>query len=130
MYNGLPVSPCTYILPKSKFCIGPVPECVEWYISKINVNVILSLIESVKTKILPWRKNITCIYFCIWNIIGIDVELQWFQKAPTRMPESIYFMFRPISNPKLSWKLHKVGQFIDPLNVILNGSQILHGENN
>lgn len=42
------------------------------------------------------------------------------------MPESIYFMFRPISNPKLSWKLHKVGQFIDPLNVILNGSQILH----
>lgn len=57
---------------------------------------------------------------------SIDVELQWFQKPPTRMPESIYFMFRPISNPKLSWKLHKVGQFIDPLNVILNGSQILH----
>lgn len=74
-----------------------------------------------------------CIHLCllrilIYHIAGIDAEVQWFQKPPTRMPESIYFMFRPISNPKLTWKLHKVGQYIDPLNVILNGSQILHGK--
>lgn len=92
-----------------------MPECV---ISNANVYIILF-----------FYLNVYKLKFCIWNIVGIDVELQWFQKPPTRMPESIYFMFRPISNPKLSWKLHKVGQFIDPLNVILNGSQILHGEN-
>ena len=57
---------------------------------------------------------------------GLDVILQWFKKAPTRLPESIYFVFQPVPSNDMSWKLHKLGQLIDPLNVILNGSQRQH----
>ncbi|XP_052061610.1 uncharacterized protein LOC127701658 [Mytilus californianus] len=57
---------------------------------------------------------------------GVDITLQWFKKAPTRLPESIYFVFQPVQNTDMSWKLHKLGQMIDPLNVILNGSQRQH----
>ncbi|KAJ8302871.1 hypothetical protein KUTeg_019267 [Tegillarca granosa] len=60
----------------------------------------------------------------------IDVELQWFKKPPTRLPEAIYYKFKPVQNSGgSSWMIHKLGQWIDPLNVIMNGSQRLHAIN-
>ncbi|XP_060073816.1 uncharacterized protein LOC132553577 [Ylistrum balloti] len=60
------------------------------------------------------------------NIPAVSVELQWFQKPPTRMPEAYYLSFEPPPKQNHHWRLHKLGQMIDPLNVIQNGSQRLH----
>ncbi|KAJ8311290.1 hypothetical protein KUTeg_011157 [Tegillarca granosa] len=57
----------------------------------------------------------------------IDVSLQWFGKTTTRLPESLNFVFIPTQNTDgAHWMIHKLGQWIDPLNVVLNGSQRLH----
>ncbi|KAJ8302872.1 hypothetical protein KUTeg_019268, partial [Tegillarca granosa] len=58
---------------------------------------------------------------------NIDIALQWFSKTSTRLPESLNFVFNPTQNTDgAHWMIHKLGQWIDPLNVVLNGSQRLH----
>lgn len=61
---------------------------------------------------------------------AVNVELKWFKKPPTRMPEAYYLSFEPSPRQGHQWRLHKLGQLIDPLNVIQNGSQRLHVVNN
>lgn len=58
---------------------------------------------------------------------GFDVTLQWMNKTPTRLPESIMYYFSPAQKKGLEWRLSKVGHLVDPGNVILNGSQYVHG---
>lgn len=70
------------------------------------------------------------VYF-FFSLTEIDVELQWFKKPPTRLPEAMYYKFKPVqASSGSSWMVHKLGQWIDPLNVIKNGSQRLHGNHN
>ncbi|KAH9512451.1 hypothetical protein Btru_039618 [Bulinus truncatus] len=57
---------------------------------------------------------------------GIDITLLLLGKVTTRLPESISFGFSPL-NPDGAWSLSKMGQSIDPCNVVLNGSQYVHG---
>ncbi|XP_055897527.1 uncharacterized protein LOC106076569 [Biomphalaria glabrata] len=57
---------------------------------------------------------------------GIDVTLLLLGKVTTRLPESISFGFSPL-NSNTAWSLSKMGQKIDPCNVVLNGSQYVHG---
>ena len=59
---------------------------------------------------------------------GIDVNVQWFGKVPTRLPEGLNFVFMPAPQPGLKWYLNKIGQLVDPLNVVANGSQRHHGK--
>ncbi|XP_041366373.1 uncharacterized protein LOC121381225 [Gigantopelta aegis] len=61
------------------------------------------------------------------TISGLYAELQWFGKRPTRMPEALLFVFKPVAQNDHSWRMQKLGQFLDPLNVVLNGSQTQHG---
>ncbi|KAH9512453.1 hypothetical protein Btru_039624 [Bulinus truncatus] len=57
---------------------------------------------------------------------GIDITLLLLGKVTTRLPESISFGFSPL-NLDGAWSLSKMGQSIDPCNVVLNGSQYVHG---
>ena len=58
----------------------------------------------------------------------VSVVLQWFRKSPTRLPEATYFVFQPSSpSSNLQWRMDKLGHMVDPLNVVQNGSQRLHG---
>ena len=60
--------------------------------------------------------------------LGLSVTLQWFNKSPTRLPEALLFGFQPAIQDGYQWQLHKLGQLINPLNVVLNGSQRQHGK--
>lgn len=60
---------------------------------------------------------------------GLDVIVQWENKVATRLPESLSFVFTPIPQAKYKWWLHKIDTLIDPLNVVVNGSQRLHAIN-
>lgn len=56
---------------------------------------------------------------------GIDIDFQIFNKTSTRLPEALLYAFRPQHSK--SWKMSKLGRLVDPLNVLLNGSQYQHG---
>lgn len=52
--------------------------------------------------------------------------LQWFDKQACRIPEAAWFSFTPkVKSPRL-WRLIKVGQEIDPLDVVRKGNRRLH----
>ena len=56
--------------------------------------------------------------------------VQWFGKRPTRLPEGLNIVFSPVERPlyrKYKWWLNKIDDLVDPLNVVVNGSQRLHG---
>ncbi|XP_074653316.1 uncharacterized protein LOC141907538 isoform X2 [Tubulanus polymorphus] len=59
---------------------------------------------------------------------GVDAEFQMFGKVTTRMPESIMINFQPVQQTEqpYKWMLSKIGQVIDPMNVVTNGSQRQH----
>ena len=62
------------------------------------------------------------------TVSGIDTVFQWFDKTSTRLAESLLFSFSTIPQPSAKWQMSKLGQIVDPMNVILNGSQYQHGK--
>lgn len=56
-----------------------------------------------------------------------DFELQWFDKPPTRMAESLWMTFNPEGPTREGWEMDKMGRWVDPLAVAVNGSQTMHG---
>ena len=57
--------------------------------------------------------------------VGVDIDFQLFNKTSTRLPEALLYVFRP--QHSRSWQMSKLGHLVDPLNVVLNGSQYQHG---
>ncbi|KAK9798230.1 hypothetical protein WJX73_010911 [Symbiochloris irregularis] len=58
----------------------------------------------------------------------LHLDITWVNKTPTRLPEAMWVRFAPslrAVDPK-SWRMHKLGQLISPLEVMLNGSQAQH----
>ena len=56
--------------------------------------------------------------------IHLDVVLV--NKTRTRLPEAIWFKFKPSGADVdvSSWRLNKLGSWIDPTEVVVNGSQV------
>ncbi len=57
----------------------------------------------------------------------LRLDLQWFNKTTTRLPETIWLQFQPKPAQREGWRLCKLGQAIDPLKVVINGNRHLHG---
>jgi len=62
------------------------------------------------------------------NGVALEVSLQLFNKTATRLPESMWFRFRPaVPDPETGkWTMSKLNQQINPLDVMVNGSRHLH----
>lgn len=56
---------------------------------------------------------------------GVWFDLQWFNKRPTRMAEALWFSFNPVVSGG-SWQVHKIDQWIDVFDVVVNGSRARH----
>lgn len=52
-------------------------------------------------------------------------DLRWFRKTATRLPEALWFSCAPQANPN-SWRMLKLGQWINPLDVVQRGARRLH----
>jgi len=63
--------------------------------------------------------NVTC--------AGVDIELQWFDKSITRLTEALSLSFKVKPRAGFKWWMSKMDQFIDPNNVVFQGSQNQHG---
>ncbi len=57
----------------------------------------------------------------------LNLTLVLWNKTPTRLPEQLMFEFAPKSKlGNLDWSMDKLGGWVSPLDVILNGSQYQH----
>eukprot|EP00027_Filamoeba_sp_ATCC50430_P016410 CAMPEP_0168573388 /NCGR_PEP_ID=MMETSP0413-20121227/18503_1 /TAXON_ID=136452 /ORGANISM="Filamoeba nolandi, Strain NC-AS-23-1" /LENGTH=745 /DNA_ID=CAMNT_0008606625 /DNA_START=90 /DNA_END=2324 /DNA_ORIENTATION=- len=57
----------------------------------------------------------------------IDFTLQIFNKTSTRLPEALWFSFRPAPQADWQWQYHKLGQLINMYDIAFNGSHHMHG---
>jgi hypothetical protein len=61
--------------------------------------------------------------------VAVFLDVTWSDKRPTRMAESLWLSVGPstASHPGSHWELHKLGAWIDPTDVVVNGSRNTHG---
>ena len=57
---------------------------------------------------------------------ALDLDLQWFGKRATRLPEAIWFSFKPKLARPNCWQMDKMGQLISPLETVYGGGRYLH----
>ena len=56
----------------------------------------------------------------------IHLELSWFDKRATRLPEALWLSFNPkVADPK-GWTMDKSGEQVSPLDVVAGGNRCLH----
>lgn len=57
---------------------------------------------------------------------ALQLSLQWFNKAPNRLPEAIWFGFHFDEPLTGGYALRKLGSWVQPLDVVRNGNRNLH----
>lgn len=63
------------------------------------------------------------------GVLTLDYELQWWDKPPTRMAESVWMTFAPLTgaaHPDAGWAMDKLGRWVDPTQNVKNGSKCMH----
>jgi len=57
----------------------------------------------------------------------IHMNVSWFQKPATRMPEAMWLTFNPaVAGHKGSWSMDKTGERISPSDVVVSGNRHMH----
>ncbi len=56
----------------------------------------------------------------------VSIEVQWFMKQASRLPEAIWFGFVPLLPEDAQWKIEKLGRWVSPTDVVENGNRHLH----
>ncbi len=57
---------------------------------------------------------------------ALDVAYAWFDKPACRVAEAFWLSFQPIAPQPNGWRFEKVGQPIDPCDVVSKGARTLH----
>ena len=63
------------------------------------------------------------------GVLTLEYELQWWAKPATRMAESAWMTFAPLTrgaDPDAGWAMDKLGRWVDPLRNVKNGSKTMH----
>jgi hypothetical protein len=61
------------------------------------------------------------------NEAVIHLVVSCFEKAATRLPESLWLTFNPIAEDQKGWVLNKTNENISPFEVVANGNRHMHG---
>jgi hypothetical protein len=56
----------------------------------------------------------------------IRLNLSWFGKPATRMPEALWLTFNPVVEDTKGWTLDKCGEWISPFDVVASGNRHMH----
>jgi hypothetical protein len=54
------------------------------------------------------------------------VNLSWFGKPATRLPEALWLTFNPLAENPKGWSLDKTGEAISPFDVVASGNRHMH----
>ena len=60
------------------------------------------------------------------HAVQVSYDLSWFGKPATRSAESLWFTVAPLDYPREGWTMEKLGRWVDPLRVPINGSRTRH----
>lgn len=61
------------------------------------------------------------------NEAVIHLVASFFEKAATRLPESLWLTFNPIAEDQKGWVLNKTNEDVSPFDVVANGNRHMHG---
>jgi hypothetical protein len=56
----------------------------------------------------------------------MHLQVSWFEKPATRLPEALWLTFNPVAEDPASWSLEKSGQPVSPFDVIPSGNRAMH----
>ena len=56
----------------------------------------------------------------------IHLNVSWFEKPATRLPEALWLSFHPIAPEPAGWVLEKSGEQVSPTDVVLSGNRHMH----
>ena len=56
----------------------------------------------------------------------IHLNVSWFQKPATRLPEALWLTFNPVVEDQKGWTLDKSGESISPFDVVTSGNRHMH----
>ncbi len=56
----------------------------------------------------------------------IELNVYWFEKPATRLPEALWLTFNPVADNPSGWKLDKSGEWISPFDVVVSGNRHMH----
>jgi hypothetical protein len=56
----------------------------------------------------------------------IHLNLSWFEKPATRLPEALWLSFHPIAPQPAGWVLEKSGEQVSPMDIVLSGNRHMH----
>jgi hypothetical protein len=59
----------------------------------------------------------------------VEIELRWFDKPASRLPEAMWLSFMPVVAAPERWEMHKLDRWISPLQVVSCGNRNMHGIN-
>ena len=58
---------------------------------------------------------------------AVRISVFLFEKPATRLPEALWFSFKPIAKDPHGWSLEKCGQQVSPFDVVSSGNRHMHG---
>lgn len=73
-----------------------------------------------------WPKQVFVEYFLRKSAPAIEINVSWFDKLPTRMPEALWFSFKPQVSDLKTWSMQKSGQQVSPFDVVEGGNRHMH----
>lgn len=56
---------------------------------------------------------------------AVEVDLRWYDKTTTRLPESLWMLFRPVAPDPDGWRLQVLDRELPPRETVVNGSRHL-----
>jgi hypothetical protein len=56
----------------------------------------------------------------------VHLNVSWFQKPATRLPEALWLSFNPIVPNPANWLLEKSGELVSPTDVVKSGNRHMH----
>jgi hypothetical protein len=57
---------------------------------------------------------------------AVDINVSWFGKPPTRLPEALWLSFDPVMANAKGWTMRKSGQDLSPYEVVDSGNRHMH----
>lgn len=70
--------------------------------------------------------RVELLYTIRHDAASVEIELQWFNKPASRLPEALWFSFRPVFESAPRCTVDKLGQKVDVTDVVSDGNRYLH----
>eukprot|EP01126_Amoeba_proteus_P059316 TRINITY_DN7739_c0_g1_i3.p1 TRINITY_DN7739_c0_g1~~TRINITY_DN7739_c0_g1_i3.p1 ORF type:complete len:470 (-),score=101.39 TRINITY_DN7739_c0_g1_i3:148-1557(-) len=104
-------------------------QMTELWWNPTNCTGFITLVSSPVAHVIYGAPELSYLQFSLSNVstgVTLSLTLTLWNKTPTRLPEQMMVQFKLRQSLNLQWAMDKLGSFVFPNDVILNGSQYQH----